>query len=298
MNIKAFIYHKRAEEYSDCQDFFEISEDNRRIAVSDGMSQSIYPQWWAAILVDTYLQNGHIPDSEQIKQYQKQWQIQLDEEIEERKNKGQNPWRLTNALTEKSGAGATLCGVTLANDEWVCECIGDTCLILVHKDYKIDIVTSQEGCFGNTPDYLDSFSTGRGVTIKRQGNYDDIGYILIVSDPFAELFQKHETESNFIEERVQEIAALNENKDFEKLVERWRDDYQMHNDDSTVVLVDDLTDSSPFHVSYEADLAILRTETDTEKTATTNTTMKSESSSDETQENPLDKAKEIITTIP
>jgi len=76
MEIRAFIYHKEAEKYSDCQDYFEISSQNNRIAVSDGMSQSIYPQWWAEILAKAYIQTGAIP--RELASYQEIWQNKLN----------------------------------------------------------------------------------------------------------------------------------------------------------------------------------------------------------------------------
>ena len=43
MKIRAFITHKLREHYSECQDRFCINSDNHAIAVSDGMSQSVFP---------------------------------------------------------------------------------------------------------------------------------------------------------------------------------------------------------------------------------------------------------------
>lgn len=47
MKIRAFITHKLSEHYSECQDRFCINRDNHAIAVSDGMSQSVFPDYWA-----------------------------------------------------------------------------------------------------------------------------------------------------------------------------------------------------------------------------------------------------------
>ena len=82
MKIKAFIYHKRAEKYNDCQDWFGINFQTKRIAISDGMSQSIFPQWWARILVDYYLEKGYFPQD--IRPLQEKWQRMLQDEIQRR----------------------------------------------------------------------------------------------------------------------------------------------------------------------------------------------------------------------
>lgn len=254
MIIKAFIHHKRAEKYSDCQDCFGIKLQNNRIAVSDGMSQSIFPQWWAKILVDDYLENGHIPYD--ISPLQEKWQKMLLAEIHQRENEAEtnpkrDPWRLKNSLAEKSGAGATLCGLTLGN-EWSCECLGDSCVITISDEYTLNFYTSQVGEFGNQPDYFDSFREGRGKPITKIINRD-VKAILMVTDPFAELFQLHKNDSDFIKTRFEELKDLTNHESFIELVEKWRDEFGMHNDDSTLVIIDDLLNSD-FTIDHEDEL--------------------------------------------
>lgn len=235
MNIKAFTYHKRAEKYCDCQDCFGINTQNNRIAVSDGMSQSIFPQWWARILVDAFLETGQIP-SDNLHQYQRDWQERVEKEIIRQEEEGGNPWLLRDLFADRSGAGATLCGFSWNKKEWECQCIGDTCLIKIKKDYSIEIITSQKGPFDNHPDYLDSFCNGRGAPIKAKGDFN-LEAILIVTDPFAELFQKYQLDNNFIKALYTELSAINTQNDYVDLVERWRGKYDMHNDDSTIVIL-------------------------------------------------------------
>ena len=257
MKIQAYIYHKRAERYSDCQDYFGIQSQNNRIAVSDGMSQSIYPQWWAEILVEAYLNTGKIPGSlDELQKYQDVWQDRVQNEILKRENNGKNPWRLKNSFMEKSGAGATLCGFTWNDNSWSCECIGDTSLIVVRNDFSIEIKSSQEGEFGNHPDYLDSFQKGRGDVKSLSGEFDDVFTILLVTDPFAELFQKYRHDVKFIEERISEINSLSDHESYSKLVEEWRDEYFMHNDDSTLIVLTDFTSDELqyYHIDNLKDL--------------------------------------------
>ena len=246
MIIKAYIYHKRAEKYSDCQDCFGIDAQNNRIAISDGMSQSIFPQWWAKILVDHYLDNGHIPTD--IKPLQEKWQNLLTSEIQKREdesktNPKRNPWRLKNSLAEKSGAGATLCGFQASNDGWSCECIGDSCLIAVKHDSDLNFYSSQVGEFGNHPDYLDSFGNGVGTPVITPVEKNDVEVLLMASDPIAELLQLNENNKEFIRSRINEILSLTEHSSFVNLIERWRNEFGMHNDDSTLIIMTDLSNN-------------------------------------------------------
>ncbi|MBD5259619.1 MAG: hypothetical protein HDS46_02320 [Bacteroides sp.] len=251
MVIRAYIYHKRAEKYSDCQDCFGVNLQNNRIAISDGMTQSVFPQWWARILVDHYLESGHIPTN--IKPLQEKWQKMLISEIQKREeesktNPKRNPWRLRNSLAEKSGAAATLCGFSVSNDGWNCECIGDSSLIAVDHDYSLKFYTSQVGEFGNHPDYLDSFNNGVGTPVIKSVE-KNVKMLLMVSDPIAELFQLNETKPEFIRSRINEILSLTEHTSFIDLVEKWRDELGMHNDDTTLIIIKDPSNNN-FTIEY------------------------------------------------
>lgn len=234
MDIKAFIYHKKAEKYCDCQDCFGINTQRNRIAISDGMSQSIFPQWWAKILVDAFLECGTIPTN--ILPYQQEWQEMVRKEIEKQEFEGKNPWLLKDIFAERSGAGATLCGFEWDTNGWRCHCLGDSCLIKFKDDYTIEIITSQQGQFDNHPDYLDSFSYGRGTPIETKGDFK-LKAILLVTDPFSELFQLHQNDSKFISDRLNEMHSLSSHESFVTLVEDWRDRFNLHNDDSTLVFL-------------------------------------------------------------
>lgn len=251
MDIKAFIYHKRAEKYCDCQDCFEIDTENKRIAISDGMSQSIFPQWWAEILVKAFLQTGEIPHKN-ISQYQQVWQNKVREEITKQERDGQKPWLLRNMFDDGEGAGATICGFEWSDNGWTCQCLGDSCLIKVKDDYSIEIITSQKGNFNNQPDYLDSFSDGRGTPITVEGDFN-LKAILLVTDPFAELFQIHQSEKEFVKDCFCELCEIDSQELFVQLVEKWRDEFNMHNDDSTFVLLTNF-DSLQIDVIKRSDL--------------------------------------------
>lgn len=251
MDIKAFIYHKRAEKYSDCQDCFGLNTQNNRIAVSDGMSQSIFPQWWAKILVDAFLETGKIP-YDNILPYQIQWQNRVRDEIAKQEAEGKNPWLLRDMFAERSGAGATLCGFEWDINGWTCQCLGDSCLIKIKDDYTIEIITSQKNNFDNHPDYLDSFTEGRGEPVTVSGDFN-LKAILLVTDPFAELFQIHQTDSEFISKRLNEICNLSDHESFVNLVENWRNSLNLHNDDSSLIIITDLK-QQPVHVVHEDDI--------------------------------------------
>ena len=253
MKIKAYIHHKEAEQYCDCQDFFGIDKDVRRIAVSDGMTQSIYPQWWAEILVEAYLEKGEFPQDESLKLLQEKWLHRVHDEIERRKTEGKNYYRLENSIADRLGACATLCGFTWSSDEWQCDCLGDSSLITITADNSIEIFSSQDGAFDNYPDYFDSMGKGKGMPKQKTGKLSDYKYILLVSDPFSELFQKNQ-DAYRLKHLIDGITSLIDHGSFVKLVETWRSEYSMHNDDSTLVVLSEFSKADSVDIEHEDNL--------------------------------------------
>lgn len=236
MKIKAFITHKKAEHYSNCQDRFCISKDGLIIALSDGMtSNTLYPEIWAGLLTEAYIKFEGKWDNEILTLCRKDWDKAVHNKLDERKSKGdRNVWRLENSIAMKQSAGATLCGICIdANDKWIGHVIGDSTIIEC-KNQKIErICTSEDKPFDNYPDYLDSISKGRGEIKEFNGYFDEDTFLLLVSDPFSEFLDKYKENSTKF---LNEILALESHDDFIKLVENWRLQ-GMHNDDSTLIII-------------------------------------------------------------
>lgn len=236
MKIKAFITHKKAELYSNCQDRFFVSEDGLKIALSDGMtSNTLYPEIWAELLTKAYVKSEGKWDDGILALCRKDWDIAVHNKFVERKAKGdRNLWRLENSIAIKQSAGATLCGICIDGDaKWIGHVIGDSTIIEC-ENFKIKrICTSEDKAFDNFPDYLDSISEGRGKIKTFNGSFDEDVFLLLVSDPFSDFFEKHREDSTSY---LKEILALESHDDFIKLVEKWRLQ-GMHNDDSTLIII-------------------------------------------------------------
>ena len=72
MRIRAFIAQHKSEKISECQDRFAINTETRSMAVSDGISQSIFPDYWANLLAQHYVNFGK-PTEEDRLNLCKQW---------------------------------------------------------------------------------------------------------------------------------------------------------------------------------------------------------------------------------
>ena len=245
MKIRAFITHKLAEQFNDCQDRFSINPDTKSIALADGMSQSYQQKIWASLLADSYTSNTEfVPNKASIEELSVQWQEQVKKYIEDL-DANQAPQYLIimnrNALAMKKSAGATFLGIRFDGNQWNGDVLGDSCLIVLQDNRIKDILTSQDGDeFDNHPDYFDSDAsrTGKGTPKQINGIVDANTSIMLVSDPFSDFLNEKRKEGKD-EEYVKELLQVTNHDEFEALVDKWRKEYGMHNDDSTLIIIED-----------------------------------------------------------
>lgn len=253
MKLRGFITHKAAEYYSDCADYFRICPRTKRVAVSDGVSQSIMPAEWARVLVDSFVNEEWVP-SESTAILKEKWLTQAKEYANEQRKQGKNPWMLENCLVKKDGAAATFCGVVFSDErKWTASILGDSSLVELDKDkHIVRICSSKEGPFDNRPDFFDSFNEDKGEIRRFEGTLDKDSMILLVSDPFSELFQKVKGTPKE-EVVVNALLAVTDIESFNATVDALRTDSQMHNDDSTLVIIEP-DESDVMTILYEKTL--------------------------------------------
>lgn len=257
MKVKAFITHKCCENYIDCDDRLAINVSNRTLAVSDGISQSIFSSVWAELLATFYVEECHCDENDR-KNLSSKWRQKVDSKLAEIKVQGQRTQRAERMLENHDGAGATICGVKFIDaSHWEGDVLGDSCAILVAKngrEYELEIFSSEDKEFDNFPDYYDSFpeKPGRGNMKKISGQVDEDHILLLVTDPFSNYLKSHKSNCTPL---IKELLELNNHNDFVSLVQRWRQN-GMHDDDSTLCIVEwDKCDS--MQIVHKDDIAEL-----------------------------------------
>ena len=242
MVIRAFITHKQAELFSDCQDRFGVNPDTKSIAVSDGMGSTWQQKIWAQLLVDTYTDSTDwYPLNETIKPLCQTWRSKVADFIQNLKetNAPKNMiYRNERNFAEGRSAGATFVGIRFNGNEWSGSVLGDSCLIEWDGN-EAKFNTSQDSeTFDSYPDYFDSDASkeGKGVPKPIKGTLTEGKYLLLVSDPFSEFLLEH-SKQGCIAMYVQQLLSLASHDDFETLVCEWRKE-GMHNDDTTLVIVE------------------------------------------------------------
>ena len=263
MDIRAFITHKEAETFSDCQDRFSINSDTKSVAVSDGMSQSFFQKIWAENLVDAFVNNYQWnlcgeQCKEILKELQGKWLEKVLDRIEEQKHDGTKEniiYRNEKFVAQGKSAGATLVGVRFVDANWYCQVLGDSCLIEIKDGEIVQICTSQEGDeFDNFPDHFDSNpkQSGKGNAKEFKGTLETDSVLLLVSDPFSD-FLNEQRKKGSVKELVDALLNIGTHEEFEKLVSDWRTVKGMHNDDSTLVVIR-YDGNAEFNVGYEDSL--------------------------------------------
>lgn len=241
MKIRAFITHKKAEQFQDCQDRFSINCDTKSVAVSDGMSSAWQQKIWAEILTEEFVNNREwVPTLESVKDLSSTWISRVKNFIDELSKKETSPniiYRNERNLAEGKSAGATLLGVRFEKQKWVCDVLGDSCLIF-KKGGKYEFATSQDvEKFDNYPDYFDSRGDGKGIYKSFNGEISaDNPCIFLVSDPFSD-FLLESKKRDSIDEYIKELLTIDSHGKFENVVAEWREK-GMHNDDSTLIIVE------------------------------------------------------------
>lgn len=242
MKVRAFITHKKAETFVDCQDRFGVNETTRSIAVSDGMSQSWQQKRWAQLLVDAYTESEDwTPSQENIKPLCLQWHKQVVEYIAYLKNTNAKEniiYRNERNLAEGRSAGATFVGIRFYGLEWKGHVLGDSCLIEWNGNEAVFYTSQNVDSFDNHPDYFDSniLNEGKGTPISICGVLENKTCLLLVSDPFSDFLIEHKKQGN-VKEYMQQLQGISSHDEFETLVDEWRN-AGMHNDDTTLVIVE------------------------------------------------------------
>lgn len=242
MIIRAFITHKQAEQFADCQDRFGVNPDTKSIAVSDGMGSTWQQKIWAQLLVDTYIESTDwCPSKETIKPLCQTWRTKVADFIQNLKdtNAPENMiYRNERNLAEGRSAGATFVGIRFDGSKWSGEVLGDSCL-MEWDGNEAKFNTSQDtDAFDSYPDYFDSnpLKDGKGTPKPIEGTLKDDTILFLVSDPFSEFMLEHSKQGD-IAKYVQQLLSLASHDDFEALVDEWRKE-GMHNDDTTLAIVE------------------------------------------------------------
>lgn len=248
IKIRGFIMGKKGELYTDCRDNYAWSRYHHRFAIADGVSKSFFPGIWSELLVNHYVEDSATFDSV-ISKGQQEWMSQVTDIVDKPGVK----YYTRNAFNRKAPGLATFVGLVFQEQEkkWHSIALGDTYLFFVPRNFsnfkKQRIVHSSkddQDVFDNFPDYLSSIGDQHKGERKEIGGDIIEGTFYLMTDALAEWFMKQE------ESAIGKIAAWNSQLHFERYIENLRNEEEINNDDTTVLIIE-LNDDGKDTFSYE-----------------------------------------------
>ena len=276
VTIKGYITSKESELFSDCADRYDYNETHHKFAISDGVSKSFFPKFWAEYLVEEFVSKEKVEDDTFLPECQEKWLRKITEIV----NKPTVKWFTQNAFNKNSPALATFVGLQFFEKEkkWEASALGDSFLFFVPKKRKTFddcfIISSKKEpiIFDNFPDYFSSIGEKFKGNIKKTSKRDlKDGTFYLMTDALAEWF------INEKENAIGKIDVWENQKDFERFIDEERQSKKLGNDDSAILIINvdkvhkskikytDNSVSDIYQLSAEQDIEIGKRESEVSK---------------------------------
>jgi hypothetical protein len=215
------------------EDYFEISDDKKIIAVCDGASESFDSKVWAELLCHKYIQEPLLSES---------WISSATEAYSGRTDFTSLSWSKQAAFNR--GSFSTLLGLQFyGNDTVDITAVGDSIAVMLEGDrYVTSFPYTEAGKFQERP-YLISTNTIYNQFINDGGfpnaaHWDFSGIkscsILCMTDAMAEWALKQNENGSPVWDK---LLSLNEMSDFCDCVKDARANREMKADDSTLIVI-------------------------------------------------------------
>jgi len=236
VTIKGYITSKESELFSDCADRYAYDQTHHKFSISDGVSKSFFPKYWAEYLVKEFVSREKIEDETFLPECQEKWLKKITEIV----NKPTVKWFTQNAFNKKSPALATFVGLRFFEKEkkWEASALGDSFLFFVPKQMKtfedcIILSSKKEPIiFDNFPDYFSSIGEKFKGKVKQISKRDlKDGTFYLMTDALAEWF------INERENAIGKIDVWQNQKDFERFIDEERQTEKLGNDDSAILII-------------------------------------------------------------
>ena len=254
--FRVYSESKAGNQSEENEDAYCYNEETKRLAISDGASDSFEPRLWSRALAESYVSKPPVVDMEEMLTWLKSpidvWRAQITWE--------QLPWY--GEEKARRGAFATLLGITfsslneispssrediadgdeyssLPSVQWQAIAVGDSCLFHIRDGQAISRFPLLEiSNFGTIPPLLSSRQDYNRLSLKELRT--DMGIcqvgdmFILTTDALSEWIVG---KLNADEQPWDQLISLSDRKKFLEFVEPLRQDKTMRNDDVTIVLV-------------------------------------------------------------
>ena len=236
IEYSAFILPHIGDKYSQCADRFSCGEVNKCFAIADGVGNSLFPGDWASLLCNDFkdhpalfTDNSHlVREASLIAKWENLRNLRTENLTDNER------FIYETGLDKADFAASTFVGLSLYEDHWSCEAIGDSYLFLVDSSYNIiKKIASMDGReFGNYPEYFGSkIGRNNGSVIKQIGTYEDVLFFVLMTDALSDWFIET------TQEKRARLLGINSHSDFEAIINRERELQALKDDDTTIVFL-------------------------------------------------------------
>lgn len=243
--------HKPKETPEDCADAWWVSDDNHRVAVSDGVTRSLYPGIFAEGLVYRFCVKSDevLPDSEAwLAPVRARWLEDAEKRVAKLKLK-RDPAFINNRerLQTRTPGAATFAGVKFMPEQGEggtakITVIGDSCLfIFVDGRFWEAFPCASSAEFDNQPKAFLSYAEQKNLAVAQSLERPMLpptaksAHFILATDALAKwIFERHEKGENVLPV----LLALKTEDGFSNFVATERErDSQALNDDVTLVII-------------------------------------------------------------
>lgn len=252
LKISAHALHKAGNQPEHYEDAYAFDARAGRAAIADGASDSFEARDWASTLTQSFIKGPPAPDREAFLEWLKlparAWHVVLPWD--------NMPWYAEEKAREVGGL-ATLLGFYLTSDEgsgdgqagdrrsWRALAVGDACLLHIRDNtllqrFPIDAADA----FGSTPALLCTRQEHNATVLDADelhtcsGDCRSGDLFLMATDAMAErLYHLADLEQLNIGLPDWDSFLANAQEDFEALVEQYREEDLLRNDDVTLLVV-------------------------------------------------------------
>lgn len=231
---RALSLAKRGNRADEIEDAWAAGENTGRFAIADGVTDSIFSNVWARLLVDRFVAeppSDAVPWTDWLATPREAWHRDVHQR--------QLPWYAEHKLS--TGAAATFVGLQVRSDgTWDAVAVGDACLLQLRdrqllKTFPIE----QSSAFNNRPAVIRSNpQTEESLVARTSGKWQTEDVFVLATDALAQcLLVEQERDGSAQNAIVQLISAAGDVSLVEGALNALRDSRHLRNDDVTLLVI-------------------------------------------------------------
>lgn len=236
---KTFAVPAEGKNVAEMEDKIALNDNVSRFAVADGVSASLFPNIWAEIISDAFVNTNCSPEdfkkvmSEGLyKDLCNKWELKANEI--ENNAQGVIARRYARARRWSAGAASTLVGISIDNGYLHYFVIGDSCLFCIGNDnMSVFSNVDEKEAFTNNPAFISTYDFMSGEPLAGALPISP-GWIVLMTDRIAEWFW-HWQDNDV--NTISNLWKIDNQEEFISFIKKERDADNLKNDDVAILII-------------------------------------------------------------